>query len=176
MAGWRCAPAVSTTTIAACSPRSRRERPTRVLLYPRGDLRRTTDRMPSRFLLDTVEALTGTRHYADDLLQLDVDWFRQVPSFAAGIGACPFPATEQEHRLRALLDHTYQGGDIATSALRVGDHALDVASIAHSRVRVRHSRGSTATSEASPYRARPASTRLCRPLGSSVGPVRPSTT
>ena len=99
-------------------------RDARVLLYPRGDLRRTTDRMPSRFLLDTVEALTGSRHYADDLLRLDVDWYRQIPSFAAGIARVPFPATEQEHRLRALLHYTRGGGDIATSALRAADPVL----------------------------------------------------
>ena len=58
--------AVSTTTTAACWPRSRPRATARVLLFPRGDLRRTTERMPSRFLLDTVEALTGTRRYADD--------------------------------------------------------------------------------------------------------------
>ena len=81
--------------------------------------------MPSRFLLDTVEALTGTRLYADDLLRLDADWYRQVPSFAAGIARVPFPATEQEHRLRALLDHSRRsGGDIATSTLRAADAAL----------------------------------------------------
>ena len=96
-----------------------------MLLYPRGDLRRTTERMPSRFLLDTVEALTGARVYGDDLLRLDADWLLQVPSFAAGIARVPFPATEQEHRLRALLDHSRRdGGDIATSALRAADPAL----------------------------------------------------
>jgi RecB family exonuclease len=100
-------------------------RDARVLLFPRGDLRRTTDRMPSRFLLDTVEALTGTRHYADDLADLDTAWFHQVPSFAAGIARVPFPATDQEHRLRALLDHTRRGGDVASSGLRAHDPALD---------------------------------------------------
>src|SRR4029078_7784191 len=99
-------------------------RDARVLLFPRGDLRRTTDRMPSRFLLDTVEALTGTRYYRDDLLRLDAHWLRQIPSFAAGVARVPFPATEQEHRLRALLDHTRRdGGDIATAAPRAGARA-----------------------------------------------------
>jgi RecB family exonuclease len=75
----------------------------RVLLYPRGDLRRTTERMPSRFLLDTVEALAGTRHYVDELEGIDAPWFVHVPSFAAGIARVEFPATEQEHRLHELL-------------------------------------------------------------------------
>ncbi|MFI5053419.1 MAG: PD-(D/E)XK nuclease family protein, partial [Acidimicrobiia bacterium] len=38
----------------------------RVLLFPRGDLRRTTERMPSRFLLDSVSALGGERRSVDD--------------------------------------------------------------------------------------------------------------
>jgi RecB family exonuclease len=97
----------------------------RVLLFPRGDLRRTTDRMPSRFLLDTVEALAGERRYGDDLDTLDAEWYRAVPSFAAGIARVPFPATAQEHRLRALLDHTRRGEAIAVNHLRAHDVALD---------------------------------------------------
>ena len=96
-----------------------------MLLLPRGDLRRTTDRMPSRFLLDTVEALTGSRHYADDLRAIDADWFHQVPSFAAGVARVRFPATEQEHRLRVLLEHTRGGGDVSTSTMRPADSVLD---------------------------------------------------
>ena len=58
---------------------------------PPGDLRRTTERMPSRFLLDTVEALQGARHYADDLATLSAPWFTSVPSFTAGIAASSSP-------------------------------------------------------------------------------------
>ena len=51
----------STTTTAACSPRSPRAPRARVLLFPRGDLRRTTERVPSRFLARAPStALTGT--------------------------------------------------------------------------------------------------------------------
>ncbi len=96
----------------------------RVLLYPRGDLRRTTERMPSRFVLDTVAALGGERRYADDLAGLHADWFAPVPSFAAGIARVRFPATEQEYRLRALLDHTRAGGNAAAHDLPEPDAAL----------------------------------------------------
>jgi len=96
----------------------------RVLLFPRGDLRRTTERMPSRFLLDTVEALTGTRRYGDDLLELDAEWFHRVPSFAAGVARTQFPATEQEHRLRVLLESARAGGDVASHELAVPDPVL----------------------------------------------------
>jgi RecB family exonuclease len=96
----------------------------RVLLFPRGDLRRTTERMPSRFLLDTVEALVDTRLYADDLEHLTAEWFTVVPSFASGIARVAFPATEQEYRLRALLDHWSAGGHVDAHALVDHDDAL----------------------------------------------------
>ncbi len=100
----------------------------RVLLFPRGDLRRTTERMPSRFLLDTVEALVGTRLYADDLEHLTAEWFTVVPSFASGIARVHFPATDQEYRLRALLEHWSAGGRVNThdarrSRRRAGERA-----------------------------------------------------
>ena len=47
--------------------------------------------MPSRFLLDTVEALVGTRLYADDLEHLTAEWFTAVPSFASGIARVELP-------------------------------------------------------------------------------------
>jgi len=79
-----------------------------VLLFPRGDLRRTTERTPSRFLLEVA----GSAPYT------------VIPSFAAGIARTEFPATEQEHRLRALLDHTRAGNAIATHELCALDVAL----------------------------------------------------
>jgi RecB family exonuclease len=96
----------------------------RVLCYPRGDLRRTTERMPSRFLLDTIAALAGERLYADDLHGLHTDWFAPVPSFAAGLARLEFPATEQEHRLRSLLAHVRAGGQVAAHEMRAVDPAL----------------------------------------------------
>jgi ATP-dependent helicase/nuclease subunit B len=96
----------------------------RVLLYPRGDLRRTTERVPSRFLLQTVTALGGERRAADDLEQLRADWYTPVPSFAAGIARLAFPATEQEHRLRVLLDHTRAGRRVHEHELHGTDVAL----------------------------------------------------
>jgi RecB family exonuclease len=99
-------------------------RDARVLLFPRGDLRRTTERMPSRFLLDTVEALAGTRHYADELGHLDAPWFQHVPSFAAGIARVEFPATAQEHRLHELLEVAQDGTPSPRDALPGRDVAL----------------------------------------------------
>jgi hypothetical protein len=100
----------------------------RVLLFPRGDLRRTTDRVPSRFL---GECLTGKECEAgplerllDDLGDLRADWYTPVPSFAAGLARVELPATAQEHRLRTLLDHTSAGGTIDDHELARVDVAL----------------------------------------------------
>jgi hypothetical protein len=78
----------------------------RVLLFPRGDLRRTTERVPSRFLAECGE-------HAD-----------HEPSFAAGLARVEFPATEQEHRLRTLLDHARDGGTVHDHHLARVDRAL----------------------------------------------------
>ena len=59
--------------------------------FPRGDLRRSGDRFPSRWL-DEVTAATATRH--------------EVPSFASGIARVAFPATDQEHRLASMARTT----------------------------------------------------------------------
>jgi len=82
-----------------------------VLLYPRGDLRRTTERTPSRFVVDALAS--------DVLADTDGrgDTTTAIPSFAAGIARLEFPATEQEHRLRALLDHTTAGFAVARHEL-----------------------------------------------------------
>lgn len=78
---------------------------------PRGDLRRSTDRVPSRWVLDIASALAGTRWWAADLLRADVGWVEHVASFDAGLRALGFPATEQEHHLRSLLVAQPRGAD-----------------------------------------------------------------
>jgi RecB family exonuclease len=96
----------------------------RVLLYPRGDLRRTTERMPSRFLVDSLNAL-GREHRLDDRVDhADTGGYSVVPSFAAGIARVAFPATAQEYRLRALFDHTRAGRRVREHDLVAADPAL----------------------------------------------------
>lgn len=90
----------------------------RVLLFPRGDLRRTTERVPSRFVAECVAGLP------EDLGTPCADWYTPVPSFAAGLARVEFPATEQEHRLRTLLDHARDGGAIEQHELARVDRAL----------------------------------------------------
>ena len=73
---------------------------TRTLCFPRGDLRRNTEHVPSRFLLDTVEALAGVR----TLEGPDTEpWYTVVPSFLHGLTHAPFPATLHELDVRAAL-------------------------------------------------------------------------
>ena len=92
----------------------------RTLYFPRGDLRRSSERMPSRWLLDTIEQLNGERVWSDGISNLahqGHDWLREIASFVAGLRGATFPASDQEYELRSLLDHHGAGGDI-------GDHHL----------------------------------------------------
>ena len=81
---------------------------TRRLYFPRGDLRRSSERMPSRWLLDTIEVLNGQRVWSDGLgalAQLGHPWINEIPSFVGGLRRVEFPASDQEYELRSLLDH-----------------------------------------------------------------------
>ena len=90
-----------------------------VLIFPRGDLRRSTERAPSRWLLDSVERRDGVRPPAEDLNRLTGDWFEEVPSFVAGIRRAEFPAHQQEYDLRAMLDTAESEGSSTLRALRL---------------------------------------------------------
>lgn len=74
-----------------------------VLCIPRGDLRRSSLRVPSRWACDVATALAGVTVSPGELLAGRHPWLRHVPSFDAGVRQVAFPATEQEHRLRFLL-------------------------------------------------------------------------
>ena len=77
----------------------------KLLLYPRGDLRRSAPLTPSRWLLDAAETIDGRRPGTDDLGRESGDWLAEVPSFVAGLRRTAFPAHVQEYDMRALLDH-----------------------------------------------------------------------
>jgi ATP-dependent helicase/nuclease subunit B len=85
-----------------------------LLCVPRGDLRRSSERVPSRWVLDLCTHLSGSpsRWWAPDLMAARVPWVRHVASFDAGLRQIEVPATAQEHRLRALLA---AGGDLAAT-------------------------------------------------------------
>ena len=60
----------------------------RVCTYPRGDLRRTTERVPSRLLAEHHDVLAA---------------LRSVPSFASGVARVAFPASRHELDVRAAV-------------------------------------------------------------------------
>ncbi|MEX0791241.1 MAG: PD-(D/E)XK nuclease family protein, partial [Actinomycetota bacterium] len=68
---------------------------------PRGDLRRSSERIPSRWAVDLASAIAGQRWWSQDLLHAKNGWVDHVASFSAGIHRPGFPATGQEYRLRA---------------------------------------------------------------------------
>ena len=72
-----------------------------LLCVPRGDLRATSERVPSRWAVDAAERLGADRAGPDVLGLRGAPWLEVVPSFAHGVTHVPFPATEQEYRLRA---------------------------------------------------------------------------
>lgn len=89
-----------------------------ILCVPRGDLRRSTERTPSRWVLDLATVLSGqgTPWWGADLHHASAPWIQHVASFDAGLRHLVLPATEQEHRLRT---HLAGGG-----RLTAGDDAI----------------------------------------------------
>lgn len=96
----------------------------RLLCVPRGDLRRTSERVPSRWALDVASRLAGRRLWSPDLLAASAPWAAHVASFDAGLRTMAAPATDQEHRLRSLLarqrvdDAVLLAGDEVVAARR----------------------------------------------------------
>jgi RecB family exonuclease len=74
-----------------------------LLCVPRGDLRRSSERVPSRWALEIASTLAGHTCWPDDLAAADAPWVEHEASFEAGLRHLAFPATHQEHHLRALL-------------------------------------------------------------------------
>jgi hypothetical protein len=74
-----------------------------LLCIPRGDLRRSCERVPSRWVLQLAGALAGKHLSAEDLAWSQWPWLTQVASFDAGLRNLVTPATQQEHRLRSRL-------------------------------------------------------------------------
>ncbi|MGH9066141.1 MAG: PD-(D/E)XK nuclease family protein, partial [Acidimicrobiales bacterium] len=95
-----------------------------VLCVPRGDLRRAAGLVASRWALEAGSGLAGRRLWSEDLGGTDCDWAEHIASFEAGLCRSEVPATDQEHRLRALLA---AGADPLApgSAARRGDPVLD---------------------------------------------------
>ena len=88
-----------------------------VASFPRGDLRRSTHRLPSRFLLPTLRAFTGRhRLAATEWESAESPLLSGSASYASGITTVAMPANEQEWRTH-----------VAASGLRLDDATLDSA-------------------------------------------------
>jgi RecB family exonuclease len=74
-----------------------------VLCVPKGDLRRSRERVPSRWALDVASALAGETWWSEQLLTGRAPWLTHLASFDDAVRTAAVPATEQEHRLRTLL-------------------------------------------------------------------------
>jgi ATP-dependent helicase/nuclease subunit B len=72
-----------------------------LLCAPRGDLRASNERVPSRWLLGVASTLAGRPLAGDAFLASDEPWVEHVPSYAHAVTHAAFPATEQDYRLRA---------------------------------------------------------------------------
>jgi hypothetical protein len=88
-----------------------------VLCLPRGDLRASSARVPSRWLAEVASQLAGERVPTDAIVGYRAPWLEDVPSFAHAVRHRPFPATGQEYRLRAGArgapdDRTEQGAAV----------------------------------------------------------------
>lgn len=81
--------------------------------FPRGDLRRNAERVPSRWLLDSAEARGEGRPGPSEIATASGDWFSEVPSFIAGMRRAGFAAHSHEYDVRAMLDLAESEGDRA---------------------------------------------------------------
>lgn len=98
-----------------------------LLCVPRGDLRQSLARIPSRWVLQIASAIAGVRWWSDDLLGSERGWLEHVASFDAGLRRVQFPASEQEHRLLSLMAQGSPSlGSVALSTL--GDPILEAGS------------------------------------------------
>lgn len=75
-----------------------------VVSFPRGDLRRSSERLPSRWLLPSLRALSGEPALSATRWEsLRGDWLTGSPSFPAGLSRVGALASEQEWRVRAAI-------------------------------------------------------------------------
>ena len=168
-----CAPRGSTTTTGACSRRWPERRssacscsPAATSAAPPSACRRASSSRASPRREPGARCPTTSP-------SVQADWYTPVPSFAAGLARVEFPATEQEHRLRALLDHTRAGQPVGEHELRDVDVALRRGiDTVTARAAAAASRASTATSRASTPAGSPTATSSCRPPG--CRPTRPT--
>jgi ATP-dependent helicase/nuclease subunit B len=78
--------------------------PERIVSFPRGDLRRSATRLPSRWLLPSLRVLSGEPGLqATRWESLSGAWLAGSPSYAASLARASVMPSEQEWRIRAVL-------------------------------------------------------------------------
>ncbi|PWD49386.1 PD-(D/E)XK nuclease family protein [Serinibacter arcticus] len=106
--------------------------PTALVTFPRGDLRRSTHRLPSRFVLPSLRDLAGT---ADgprtELAASEWDEVPEAakvgsPSFASSLLRTPAPADEQEWRVRAAAQDALDDPVVTSARTMLAARAGDV--------------------------------------------------
>jgi RecB family exonuclease len=81
--------------------------PRRVATFPRGDLRRSTVRLPSRWLVPSLRTHSGNATLSASAWQtVRGEWLDGSPSFASALAHSPVLATAQEWRMRAAASAT----------------------------------------------------------------------
>ncbi|MBL8775878.1 MAG: PD-(D/E)XK nuclease family protein [Acidimicrobiales bacterium] len=86
----------------------------RILVFPRGDLRGSRSRLPSRWLLDTASALHGERVHSTDFGALGEPVVGEVRSFSDGLVRAPAAVSLVERDLSALEARRRAGHDPLT--------------------------------------------------------------
>ena len=97
----------------------------RVLVFSRGDFGSRTEAVPSRWLLDQVEAELGERPNPAQLEALESDWFATSSSFAQSLEQLDHPADHHEYALAELLRERHRGLLPDVSDRRLTDVVLD---------------------------------------------------
>ena len=86
-----------------------------VASFPRGDLRRSSHRLPSRWLLPSLRALSNTPGLnATGWEKIGGPWLTGSPSYVAGLSRATTLASEQEWRSRAVVAGRVEGRDVDT--------------------------------------------------------------
>ena len=94
----------------------------RWLTFPRGDLRRSNERMPSRWLLEAAGRHEGRSIFTPDVVELtDRQWFIESPSQVAGLVATTAPASRHEYDVISTLDARREDLPLASSWLAAVD-------------------------------------------------------
>lgn len=93
--------------------------------FPRGDLRRHTHRLPSRWLLPSLRHLSGDPRLAATEWERGTrnagDWLTSSPSYAGGLLATDAPASAQEWRVRAQVARTAPADAAVVASRRLID-------------------------------------------------------